>query len=100
MLHQASHDMGSSLTDAPRYHPLAPRRHARRPPLLAVYLAAGAVGLASTSPLLREDLPIISADGDVAAVVGLWRDSTPILRRLEAMRGDVLLVTAVGGLVQ
>ncbi len=56
--------------------------------------------MASTSPLLREDLLIISADGDVAAVVGLWRDATPILRRLEAVRGDVLLVTAVGGLVQ
>jgi len=37
---------------------------------------------------------------DVAAVVGLWRDATPILGRLEAARGDVLLVTAVAGLVQ
>ena len=37
---------------------------------------------------------------DVAAVVGLWRDATPILGQLEAARGDVLLVTAVGGLVQ
>ena len=194
------------MTDAPRYHPLAPRRHARRPPLLAVYgvflmvigemavalavlvsalfsaaalsttvshdralvrlradayLTSADLGpgrqrtgrvtelerqlaslvergetlhlevrlpdgtvqlsdknglrgrrahastaftsgdpLASTSPLLREDLPIISADGDVAAVVGLWRDATPVLGRLEAVRGDVLLVTAVRGLVQ
>ena len=68
--------------------------------LLAADVAAEAVGLASTGPLLREYLPIISADGDVAAVVGLWRDATPILGRLEAARRDVLLVTAVGGLVQ
>ncbi len=68
--------------------------------LLAADVAAEAVGLASTGPLLREYLPIISADGEVAAVVGLWRDATPILGRLEAARRDVLLVTAVGGLVQ
>lgn len=36
MLHQASHDMGTSLTDAPRNGPLAPGRHARRPLLLAL----------------------------------------------------------------
>lgn len=68
--------------------------------LLAANVAAEAVGFASTGSLLREYLPIISADGDVAAVVGLWRDATPILMRLEAIRGDVLLVTTVGGLVQ
>lgn len=68
MLHQASHDMGTILTDAPRNRPLAPGSHARR------------------------YLPIISADVAVAVVVGLWRDAAPILGRREATRGDVLQV--------
>jgi hypothetical protein len=69
-------------------------------PPLAADIAAQAVGLPSTGPPRREYLLIISADGDVAAVVGLWRDATPILGRLEATHGDGLLVTAVGVLVQ
>jgi len=43
-------------------------------------------------PLLREYLPII-ASGEVVAVVGLWRDATPILDRMEAARRDVIMVT-------
>lgn len=67
--------------------------------LLAVDDKAEALGYVSRVPLLREYLPIISVDGEVAAVVGVWRDASPILARLDATRGDVLMVTAVGALV-
>lgn len=43
-------------------------------------------------PLLREFLPVVTR-GEVVAVVGLWRDATPILDRMEAARRDVILVT-------
>jgi diguanylate cyclase (GGDEF)-like protein len=47
-------------------------------------------------PLIREYLPLVTNDGEVAAVVALWRDASPVLRQLEATRQDVLLVTTLG----
>ncbi|MGZ8474916.1 MAG: bifunctional diguanylate cyclase/phosphohydrolase [Candidatus Limnocylindria bacterium] len=67
--------------------------------LLESGVDAEAVGFTATTPLLRDYLPIISADDEVVAVAGLWRDATPILDRLEATRQDVLIVTAIGALV-
>jgi diguanylate cyclase (GGDEF)-like protein len=48
--------------------------------------------------VLREFLPI-RADGQVRAVVGIWRDAVPILARLDAIRRDVVAVTLSAGIV-
>jgi diguanylate cyclase (GGDEF)-like protein len=45
------------------------------------------------SAVLREYLPIVAPDGSVAGVVGIWRDSAPILAEVDGLRTDVLLVT-------
>lgn len=52
----------------------------------------------SASSLLREVLPIV-ADGDVRAVLGIWRDGEPILAHLDAVRRDIVLLTLSAGLV-
>lgn len=49
-------------------------------------------------PLLREYLPVIN-DGEVLAVVALWRDGSPILERLESARRDVIMVTLTAAAV-
>ena len=48
--------------------------------------------------LIREFLPIQS-DGQVRAVVGIWRDADPVLQRLSDVRRDVVLVTLSAGLI-
>jgi diguanylate cyclase (GGDEF)-like protein/putative nucleotidyltransferase with HDIG domain len=67
--------------------------------LLAAGAPSEAVGRAFSQPLLREYLPIIRRDGGAAAVVGIWRDATPILARLDAIRVQVVVLTAVGSLI-
>ncbi len=58
-----------------------------------------AVGPAvATGEVLREYLPI-KANGQVLAIVGLWRDGQPILARLESVRQDVIIVTLTAGLL-
>ena len=47
---------------------------------------------------LREYFPIKS-EGQVLAVVGLWRDSQPITDRLETVRQNVLIVTLTASLI-
>jgi len=51
-----------------------------------------------TSSLLRELLPVV-ANGEVRAVVGIWRDGEPVLARLDAVRRDIVLLTLTAGLV-
>jgi diguanylate cyclase (GGDEF)-like protein len=65
-------------------------------------LAAGepsesGVGLPPPS-LLREYLPV-SSDGTVRAVVGVWRDAEPVLRAMDDLRRQVIIVTLSGALV-
>jgi diguanylate cyclase (GGDEF)-like protein len=60
--------------------------------------AGAGPGELGSPTVLRELLPI-SADGQVRAVVGIWRDAVPILARLEAIRRDVVTVTLSAGLV-
>lgn len=55
-------------------------------------------GDATHGPLVREYLPIATG-GEVVAVVGIWRDATPILARMEEARRDVMLVTLAAALV-
>ena len=55
-----------------------------------------AVGAAlPTSHVLREYFPLVT-DGEVRAVVGVWRDAAPILAALEAVRRNLALVDPVG----
>jgi diguanylate cyclase (GGDEF)-like protein len=48
--------------------------------------------------LIREYLPL-STGGQVRAVVGIWRDATPVLDRLGLVRRDVVVVTLSAALV-
>jgi len=48
--------------------------------------------------LIREYLPL-STGGQVRAVVGIWRDATPVLERLSLVRRDVVVVTLSAALV-
>ncbi len=50
------------------------------------------------SQSLREYFPLV-ADGQVRAVVGIWRDATPILAQLEDLRRGIVLVTLSAGLI-
>jgi len=52
----------------------------------------------STSSVLREYFPL-QANGRVQAVVGVWRDATPILAELDRLRRDVVVTTLVAALV-
>lgn len=58
-----------------------------------------AVGPAlATANVLREYFPLQS-DGQVQAVVGLWRDATPILDELDRVRTNVVVTTLLAALV-
>jgi len=65
--------------------------------LPVVEAGAGTPDLGSPT-VLRELLPI-SADGQVRAVIGIWRDAVPILGRLDDVRRDVVAVTLTAGIV-
>ena len=58
---------------------------------------AGSADL-GTSSLLREFLPVI-ADGEVRAVVAIWRDGEPVLASLDEVRRDVVLLTVTASLL-
>jgi len=58
-----------------------------------------AVGAAlPTTHVLREYFPLVT-DGQVRAVVGVWRDAAPILATLEAVRRNIILVTVSAGVI-
>jgi diguanylate cyclase (GGDEF)-like protein len=52
----------------------------------------------SAPTLLREYLPL-SVDGQVVAVVSVWRDATPMLARISGVRRDVVLATISAALL-
>ena len=58
-------------------------------PVAAAGAGPGDLGVAT---VLREFLPI-RADGQVRAVVGIWRDAAPILARIDGVRRDIVAVT-------
>jgi len=70
----------------------------------AVLPAGGGDGSVTTaSPpaparFIREYLPI-KTSGQVRAVVGIWRDAEPVLKRLSDVQRDVVLVTVTAGLI-
>ncbi len=51
-----------------------------------------------TTQVLREYFPLVT-DGQVRAVVGVWRDAVPVLLQLEELRRNIVLVTLSAGLV-
>jgi diguanylate cyclase (GGDEF)-like protein len=55
-------------------------------------------GVLPTDTVLHAFLPLL-IDGEVKAVVGIWRDGVPILARLEDVRRAVVLVTLSAALV-
>jgi diguanylate cyclase (GGDEF)-like protein len=67
-----------------------------RPSVALLDPGVRADGVAAGLPdggLIQEYLPIVADDGEVLAVVGLWRDAAPLLARLDAARRDIVSVT-------
>lgn len=52
----------------------------------------------TTTDVLREYFPLVT-DGQVRAVVGIWRDAVPILVELEDLRRGIVLVTLTAAIV-
>ena len=59
---------------------------------------AGALATLDTSSVLREYLPIVD-NGRVYAIVGVWRDASPILDQLAESRLRVVAITLAAGLI-
>ena len=59
---------------------------------------AGALAQLATGSVLREYLPIIQ-NGQVYAVVAVWRDATPILAQLDTSRLHVVEITLTAALI-
>ena len=59
--------------------------------------AAG--GLPNPSGMVEEFLPINDGEGDVIAVVALWRDAADLMARLDATRRDIMLVTLAAAVI-
>jgi diguanylate cyclase (GGDEF)-like protein len=51
-----------------------------------------------TQDVVREYVPL-SLDGQVALVVGVWRDAAPIIGGLDTLRRDVVVVTLTAALI-
>jgi diguanylate cyclase (GGDEF)-like protein len=49
--------------------------------------------LANPSGMVQEYLPIKNGDGEVLAIVAMWRDAADLMARLDATRRDIMLVT-------
>jgi diguanylate cyclase (GGDEF)-like protein/putative nucleotidyltransferase with HDIG domain len=49
--------------------------------------------------LVREYLPILSAAGETLAVMAIWRDAQPLLARIDAARGDIVVVTILSSVI-
>ena len=54
-------------------------------------------GLGATD-VVREYFPLVT-DGQVRAVVGVWRDAAPILASFESIRRNIILLTVSAGLI-
>ena len=50
------------------------------------------------SDVVREYFPLVT-DGQVRAVVGVWRDAAPILATLDSVRRNIILLTVSAGLI-
>jgi diguanylate cyclase (GGDEF)-like protein len=57
--------------------------------------ATNALGNGTSTPLLREFLPLNDGDSQTRAVLSLWRDAGPLLAGIDATRRDIMVVTLV-----
>jgi diguanylate cyclase (GGDEF)-like protein len=73
-------------------------RGAIAPAVLADGAPSEAAAQLAPATLIREYMPV-STEGQVRAVVGVWRDAMPILAAMDAVRRDVITVTLAGALV-
>jgi len=55
--------------------------------------AARLEGTVEGDTVLREALPLTMADGSIPAIVGVWRDASPILAQLDGVRRDIVVLT-------
>jgi diguanylate cyclase (GGDEF)-like protein len=53
----------------------------------------GAATMANPSGMVQEFLPIEDGNGEVLAIVAMWRDAADLMARLDATRRDIMLVT-------
>ena len=53
----------------------------------------GAGTMANPSGMVQEFLPIEDGNGEVLAIVAMWRDAADLMARLDATRRDIMLVT-------
>jgi len=60
--------------------------------------AGAGPGDLGSATILREFLPI-STEGNVRAVIGIWRDAVPILERLDRVRRDIVAVTLTAAII-
>jgi diguanylate cyclase (GGDEF)-like protein len=72
-------------------------------PMAALLESGARPGAAGTLPnpsgMVQEFLPINDGDGDVIAVVALWRDAADLMARLDATRRDIMLVTLTAAVI-
>jgi diguanylate cyclase (GGDEF)-like protein len=73
-------------------------RGAAQAAIVPVAEANAGSAVVAADRLIREYLPL-STGGQVRAVVGIWRDATPVLERLGLVRRDVVVVTLSAALV-
>ena len=57
------------------------------------------VELANADGAMQEFLPIVNQQGDVIAVVAMWRDAGELLASLETTSREIMLVTLVAGVL-
>ena len=95
----ASEDLGLGGTRAPITADFTTALGGAIVPVILDEAMANEAGTTLTpSSLLREYFPI-STDGTVRAVVGVWRDAGPILREMDDLRRQVVIVTMSGAIV-
>ena len=58
-----------------------------------------AADLAAETPTMLQEYFPVSTSGQVKAIVGVWRDATPLLDALSAARRDVVAITLTAGLI-
>jgi diguanylate cyclase (GGDEF)-like protein/putative nucleotidyltransferase with HDIG domain len=58
-----------------------------------------AADLAGETPTMLQEYFPVSTGGQVKAIVGVWRDATPLLDALASVRRDVVAITLTAGVV-
>jgi diguanylate cyclase (GGDEF)-like protein len=59
----------------------------------------GRPGEPAGKQLIREDLPLVVGNGQVRAVMTVWRDATPLFATIDALRFQVVLLTLTAAVV-